>query len=105
MANPVQRRRFVARSATNPDSQADGTKPRHMFRQNCEAIGEAGGLKLIYHRFYLGNWLTYLFNVHPKTWKRTGKTALGPGAKAWHGAGQWLKNLTFKTVIVSLVPA
>jgi len=53
-----------------------------MFRQNCEVIGEASGLNLIYHSLYLDNWLASLLKVHRNTWKRPGKTAVGLGAKA-----------------------
>src|SRR5207253_10307302 len=49
MADSIQRRRFMTRSSPHPDSQTDGTKSRHVFGQNCESIGKAGSLNLIYH--------------------------------------------------------
>jgi hypothetical protein len=54
MANSVLCRRLVARASPHPNSKTDRPKPRHVFRQNCETICEAGVLNLIYHHVYAG---------------------------------------------------
>lgn len=53
MANPVERRRFVARASAYPNPETNGAKARHMFRQNRETVCESSGLNLIYHHAFI----------------------------------------------------
>jgi hypothetical protein len=49
MADPVERRGFVARAAPDPDADGHGAQARHVFRQDGEAVRKPGRLNLIYH--------------------------------------------------------
>lgn len=63
MANSVLRGRFVARASPDPNPKTHRPESRHVFRQNCQAIRETGGLNLIFHRAYVNNgWLVSLDN-------------------------------------------